>query len=157
MINKTCFSSRIQKIIDLTYKNYEDELKLEQVARRINLSQCYFSKIFKSEIGLPYKKYLNIFRLYKAADFMRSNTAILITDVCYDAGFKDFSNFIKNFKRYFGCTPSKFRNCDINPETCQMRKESILYNLSMFNEGISVALNIQLSSLCYIKRTKKAK
>ena len=151
------FSFRIQKILNFINKNYCHHITLGQAANIINLSKFHFEKIFLSEVGISFKKYLNIFRLYKAAELLRSNHTVSITDVCFDMGFNDFSNFITQFRKTFGCSPKKFMNCNIDPKECVLRKKSTLFNISIYNNKLNEALDFPIKFACYIKaiNTKK--
>jgi len=121
------------------------------------LSKYHFEKIFTAQIGIPFKKYLNYFRLCKAAEILRSNTPISVTNLCFEIGFGDLSNFIKLFKNFIGCSPGNFRNCFINPEICKMRKISTSYKLGIFSRKLEEALGYNIYSICFTKRIKMTK
>jgi len=148
--NKIIFSSRIKKILNYVQKNYDYNITLEHASDLLNISMYYFEKIFSYEIGLSFIKYLNILRCCKAVELLRSNNNLSITSVCYDVGFNDFSNFIRQFRRFFGCSPKKFKNCCINPEKCLLRKKSYLFNLN--NSDLNKAIGFPIKYICYIKR-----
>ncbi|MEO1436280.1 MAG: helix-turn-helix domain-containing protein [Bacteroidota bacterium] len=38
-----------------------------------------------------------------------------ITDVCFESGFKDISNFSKAFSKTYGLSPSEYRNQHSKP------------------------------------------
>ncbi len=88
----TSFSSRIQNVLDFAKLNYQEDVSLEQAASKIFLSKYHFEKIFTAQIGMPFKKFLNCFRLCRAAEILRLNSLPSVTDVCFETGFGDFSN-----------------------------------------------------------------
>lgn len=147
---KISFSSRIQKVLSFVCENYRHVITLSETAKIICVSKFYFEKIFSSEIGIPFKKYLNIFRLYKGAEILRSNDGLSVTDVCFDIGFNDLSNFIRKFKYNFGCSPKKFSNCSNNPNKCILRQKSFFFNNK--DNKLNSAMNFRLKDGCYIKR-----
>jgi AraC-like DNA-binding protein len=155
--NFTKFSSRIQKILDFTNRNYNKNISLEKAANKICLSVYHFDRIFKSEVGISFKKYLKILRLCMAAKMLRTNLTFSVTDICLDTGFNDLSNFINSFKALFGCSPAKFRNCCIYPQNCDLRKRSIASNPATGNYKLLKVFGFQLSSICYLKRARKTK
>jgi AraC-like DNA-binding protein len=44
----------------------------------------------------------------RAIDLLR-DTSMPITDVAYESGWADLSNFLRTFRRDVGCTPGDFR------------------------------------------------
>lgn len=149
------FSSRIQDILDFVKIKYKEDLSLEKAACKVFLSKSHFEKIFTAQIGIPFKKFLNYFRLCKAAELLRSNTTTSVTKFCFEIGFGDLSNFIKQFKNFVGCSPGKFRNCVINPEICKLRKTSTSHKLGIRTRKLNEALACNIYSICYLNRIKK--
>ena len=54
-------------------------------------------------------EYLNIYRIDQASYLLRTGCEELI-NIAYSCGFKDFSYFIRMFKKFKGTTPLKYRN-----------------------------------------------
>lgn len=153
--NMSIFSSRIQKLLNFIHRNFAHKITLEKASSVVCLSKYYFGRIFLSEIGISFNKYLNIFRLFKAAEVLRSNNDISVTNVCFDVGFNDFSNFIRQFKRTFGCSPKKFQNCCIDPKICSSRKKSLLFEISNYNDRLNKSLDFPIKYSCSIMKQKK--
>jgi AraC-like DNA-binding protein len=59
-------------------------------------------------IGVTPHQYLVRSRLRHAARLL-TETDIAVTDVAYDVGFGDLSNFVRTFHRAAGVSPLKFR------------------------------------------------
>lgn len=154
MKGKVLFSARVCKIINYIDENFAKNVSLyEIVFRAANLSVSRAETIFKQEVGIPVKKFLIIKRLYEAGFLLRSDQKLSETDVLFCCGFDDVSNFIKQFKKHFGCTPKKFRNCNLNPETCVLRKKS--YSYLSNNIKLAEALGRDVSQLCLLLRAKR--
>jgi AraC-like DNA-binding protein len=47
-------------------------------------------------------------RLRRAARLLL-DTGRPVTDIAYDVGFEDLSNFVRTFHRYVGCSPRVYR------------------------------------------------
>jgi YesN/AraC family two-component response regulator len=148
------FSQRVQEVLEFVKTEYTENISLEQAASKLFLSKYHFEKIFKAEIGMPFKKHLNYFRLCKAAEILRSNTSISVTNLCFEVGFSELSNFIKIFKDFIGCSPGNFKNCFINPEVCELRKKSRSHKLGIYSRKLSGILGYKISDICFTKRTK---
>lgn len=122
-------SSRIKRVLDYIEVNHEIGPSLKQASNAIGISKFHFERVFKKEVGLPYKKYLNIYRYFRVASTLRSHPNISITNLCSDSCFGDLSNFMKMFKKILGCSPKKFTNCSRDPANCSLRKQSYLFRL----------------------------
>jgi AraC-like DNA-binding protein len=84
------------------------EIDLEQAAGRAGISPFHFLRLFSSVLGVTPHQYLVRSRLRHAARLLADND-ISITDVAYDVGFGDLSNFVRTFHRAAGVSPLRFR------------------------------------------------
>lgn len=84
------------------------DLNLETVAREVDLSPFHFLRLFARVVGVTPHQYLVRSRLRRAAKMLATENAS-VTDVAYDAGFNDLSNFVRTFHRAAGVSPSRFR------------------------------------------------
>lgn len=98
----------VQKVVEIIKKEYMKDISLESIAERIYLTPSYLSHLFKKETGSGIMKYLTLYRLEKAKDFL-SNTNTKIVDISKDTGYTNFAYFCSLFKNYYGITPSEFR------------------------------------------------
>ncbi|MBC9880608.1 helix-turn-helix transcriptional regulator [Bradyrhizobium sp. INPA01-394B] len=88
--------------------NSQADIDLEQAARLAGLSPFHFLRLFSSVLGVTPHQYLVRSRLRRAARLL-SRDDIAITDIAYDVGFGDLSNFVRTFRRAAGLSPTKFR------------------------------------------------
>lgn len=88
--------------------NSHTEVDLEQAAKQAGLSPFHFLRLFSSVLGVTPHQYLVRSRLRHAARLL-TDEDIAVTDVAYDVGFGDLSNFVRTFHRAAGVSPSKFR------------------------------------------------
>lgn len=96
-------SRRILKV-----KNYMDELRLPELASMAGMSPSAFSRFFKLHTGRNISEYIIDLRLGYAAR-MLVDTAKSISEIGFDCGFNNLSNFNRIFKKKKGCSPSEFR------------------------------------------------
>ncbi|WP_374055809.1 helix-turn-helix domain-containing protein [Rossellomorea sp. FM04394] len=99
---------RLSRIIQHIDENYMRKLTLTEMAEREHLNFYYFSHFFKDRIGMPFKKYLTLVRLDKAANQLLE-TGKSILDISLDCGFANIKAFNKSFKEKFNMTPTAFR------------------------------------------------
>jgi AraC-like DNA-binding protein/ligand-binding sensor protein len=85
-----------------------DELSLTDVARAVNMSEFYFSKVFKKETGLTFVEYLTRVRM-ETLKHLLLNPHKRISEAAYEAGFQSLSQFNRIFRRIAGEAPSSYR------------------------------------------------
>ena len=85
-----------------------EPIGLEHAARTAGLSAFHFLRLFAGVLGVTPHQYLVRSRLRHAARLL-ADGARSITDVAFDAGFGDLSNFVRTFHRAAGVSPRRFR------------------------------------------------
>jgi AraC-like DNA-binding protein len=85
-----------------------EPVDLAAVSRLANLSPFHFLRSFAQVIGVTPHQYLVRSRLQRAARLLAEQERA-ITDIAFDCGFNDLSNFIRTFRRAAGVSPRGFR------------------------------------------------
>ena len=85
-----------------------EHVDLTSAASVIGLSPFHFLRVFASVLGVTPHQYLVRARLRRAARLLADESRS-ITDVAFDAGFGDLSNFVRTFHRAAGVSPGSFR------------------------------------------------
>lgn len=85
-----------------------EPLDLETVASEAGLSPYHFLRLFAGVLGVTPHQYLIRSRLRRAARLLADDSRS-ITDVAFDVGFGDLSNFVRTFHRAAGVSPRVFR------------------------------------------------
>ncbi|WP_431286881.1 helix-turn-helix transcriptional regulator [Roseateles chitinivorans] len=85
-----------------------EALTLDDVAEAAGLSPFHLLRVFRQAIGVTPHQYLIRQRLMHALRLLR-DTRRPVTDVAYDSGWADLSNFNRAFRREFGCSPRTLR------------------------------------------------
>ena len=105
----------IRKAKEYIDHNYSDpELKMNHVARDLNMSSGYFSSLFSQNFGKSFRDYLRDCRLNHAMELLRT-TNKKITEIANLCGYNDTHYFSTIFKRNVGFTPKQFRENQVNP------------------------------------------
>ena len=89
-------------------ENADQPIDLAAAARQAGLSEFHFLRVFERVIGITPHQYLVRSRLRRAAWLLASGSRP-ITEVAFDAGFGDLSNFVRSFRRAAGVSPRRFR------------------------------------------------
>jgi len=100
--------SLIREACDYIDRNFSEEVTLDLLCGQVHLSPYYFSKLFKEQTGENFIDYLTRTRLTYAANILRS-TDRSIKEISAEAGYQDANYFSRIFKRWYGCTPSEYR------------------------------------------------
>lgn len=84
------------------------DLSLEDLAILQNLSLSTFKRRFREIYGTAPGKYIIKKRLEHAAELLVT-TKLRVSEICYDCGFGDVSNFTKAFSKAYGISPSEYQ------------------------------------------------
>ena len=101
-------SSRIQKVKQYVNDHYADPLKLNDIADLAGMSPVAFSRFFRQRTGRTLSDYITDIRLGYAAR-MLVDSSKNISEICYECGFNNLSNFNRTFKAKRNYTPRDFR------------------------------------------------
>ncbi|MBQ7039817.1 MAG: helix-turn-helix domain-containing protein [Clostridia bacterium] len=100
--------NHIQQAITYLELNFKNDPGLEEVADYVGLNKNYFSTLFSKVTGKSFVKYMIDLKLEYSKSLIRSST-MTMNEICYDAGFNSFSNFAREFKKKYNCTPLQYR------------------------------------------------
>lgn len=99
----------VQEAVAFIDKFYRDsDMTLTTVAAQIGISSNYLSTLFTKEVGIPFKRYVQQYRIDKAAEQLQQTTEA-ITEIAFNHGFADPNYFSKVFKQQTGISPGKYR------------------------------------------------
>jgi len=98
----------VYRAIDWLERSVADDVRLADIAQIADLTPFHFLRVFKQETGVTPYRFLVRARIRRAAARL-TQTEQPITNIAYDVGFGDLSNFVNTFRRELGCSPSQFR------------------------------------------------
>lgn len=99
----------IQQMKEYIADNYQNGITLSEMARDFNISISYLSSLFHEETGESFSEYLNLLRLNKAKELLKS-TDIKIYQIADRLGFNDAYYFSSWFKKQVGASPTTYRD-----------------------------------------------
>ena len=85
-----------------------EPIDLESAASGAGLSPFHFLRLFAKVLGVTPHQFVVRSRLRRAARLLADDTRS-VTDVAFDVGFGDLSNFVRTFHRAAGVSPRRFR------------------------------------------------
>ena len=101
-------SRRINKVKQYISEHYNEEVRLDDLSSIAGMSTSAFCRFFKTHTGRTAMDYLIDIRLGNAARLLVDTTAP-ISEICWQCGFNNLSNFNRIFKAKRGYTPRDFR------------------------------------------------
>jgi len=102
-------SKRIDEVYAFIQDNFHKPIKVEEVATLANMSVSAFSHYFKKSTNRSFIRFLTEVRLGHACQLL-TTTQMDISEIAFQTGYANLSNFNRLFKKYKGCTPLQFRN-----------------------------------------------
>lgn len=91
--------------------HYSEKITLEELSASVHMNKNYFCRFFKEKAGKTPFSYLTEYRINQSCSQLL-NTSLPITEIALNTGFENMSYFIRQFRRYRGCTPSEFRRSE---------------------------------------------
>ena len=101
-------SRRVEKVKQYIHDHYAEPLKLADLAALVGMSPVSFSRFFRQRTGRTLSDYIVDIRLGYAARMLVDSTKN-ISEICYECGFNNLSNFNRTFKAKRNYTPRDFR------------------------------------------------
>ncbi|MGL5413455.1 helix-turn-helix domain-containing protein [Cetobacterium sp.] len=88
--------------------NKDKPISLSEVADFISLNPDYLSRLFKKEVGINFKDYIQKIKVDLAINYLE-NTNLKISEIAFKLDYCNIENFSKIFKKYQNVTPAKFK------------------------------------------------
>ncbi len=96
-------NSKIMDILQYINENLSSELRINALADTFYISKYYMMRLFRQETGYTIGNYITQKRLLLAKELILSGTAS--TQACFSCGYKDYSTFLRAYRRFFGESP----------------------------------------------------
>lgn len=110
---KELLIKRAKRYIQKHYPNAK--LSEETISQELNISRIYFSSLFRKITGQTYVSYLKEVRMQEAARLL-VQTREKVYVIAEKVGFEDTNYFSFIFKKYYGISPSQYRDNDQTEE-----------------------------------------
>ncbi|MEO6849921.1 MAG: AraC family transcriptional regulator [Mucilaginibacter sp.] len=101
-------NKRINAIYNYSLNNFNQKIKLSEVAEIAQMTTNSFCRYFKHHTGKTYSNFLTEIRIGYACKLLIANKSS-VKQVCYESGFNNFSCFHQYFKKLTGKTPQSYQ------------------------------------------------
>ena len=98
----------VRRAIDTIHRHYRDRLTLSDVARRLQASPSYLSRLFRRETGTTLTAYIQRVRLDHARDLLQRDDRTL-AEIAYLVGYQNYRDFYRNFVKREKASPRQVR------------------------------------------------
>ena len=98
----------VQAVYDFVRRNYSRRTSIEEIASYVGVSRKYLSQVVRSETGSTPRDILQEHRQQVARTLLLT-TDLPVGAVAQSCGYSDRLLFSRQFRRFFGCSPSGFR------------------------------------------------
>jgi AraC family transcriptional regulator len=100
---------QLQQVLDYIHDHLDRDIKLEDLAQLLGMSQFHFSRVFKQSIGISPYQYLLKQRVERAKQLLKQREERSILDIALACGFNSHSHLSKQFRQLTGMTPKAYR------------------------------------------------
>lgn len=107
--NKSGDTERINKVFEYIMRNYTEEIYLHEIASKLNMSVASFSRYFKNHTHKTFSDYVTEIRIGHACRLLMEDN-LSISEIGYQSGFNNLSNFYRHFKKIIGIIPKDYRS-----------------------------------------------
>ncbi|HIU76215.1 MAG TPA: response regulator [Candidatus Pelethocola excrementipullorum] len=103
----------VNKVLKILEKEYKNELTLEEMAERMDVTPEYLSGLFMKELGVKYTTYRAQIRIDAAKKLLKTGK-LKSYEVAEECGFSDVRYFTKVFKKFTGVSPGEYVRTMVN-------------------------------------------
>lgn len=99
----------VEKVKAYIHKNYINKISLDQIASIANMSKYHLLRVFKKHTGVSPYEYLINHRISLSKRLLKEQDYNVV-EASLAVGYNDVNNYIRDFKKYIGTTPLKYKN-----------------------------------------------
>ncbi len=100
--------SRIERVYSYSMQHFSEKIEIHEVAQLVGMTDTAFCRFFRKSTSKSYIQYLIELRIAMACKYILSEDSGL-ADIAFRTGFGSMTNFIKQFKKIMGMTPSEYK------------------------------------------------
>ncbi len=99
--------SQIIEILHYINEHYTQDISIQSISSTFHISESSLSHRFREYVNKGVYEYILYKRIIRAEELMNVNDSL--TDIAYQCGFSDYSNFLRVFKKITGLSPKDYR------------------------------------------------
>ncbi len=100
--------ARLDDLLAYLREHCQERLTSREAARLLNYDESYFCRFFKRLTGMPFQRYLTLYRCARAEELLRG-TRLPVAQIARQTGFSSGSHLSASYRRCMGVTPAETR------------------------------------------------
>ena len=100
-------NDKMEEVLKYITRHLEEDLSVDALAKQFYLSRYYLMHRFKAVTGYTIHQYVSQKRLLRAGELIRQGVPVM--KAAEQAGFSDYSTFLRAFQNTFHMSPREFR------------------------------------------------
>jgi len=101
-------SERVNLIYNYVKENYNRQISLDDVSKKITMNKESFCRFFKKTFRKSFFEFINEYKISMATK-MLINTDLTASEIGYEVGYNNLSFFNRQFNKFVKMSPSKYR------------------------------------------------
>ena len=97
--------SQVEQLLKYINQNLSQDLSIDTLSEKFFFSKYHMMRKFREETGYTIHNYISSKRLLLARSLISQETPVL--KAAQQSGFRDYTTFIRAYKKQFGTTPSQ--------------------------------------------------
>ena len=98
-------------VCELIYQT-DGQIRISELSEHTSYTDRYIRKVFQEEMGFPPKTFCNILRFQRAIEFINYGYEEKTADWMTALGYYDQAQCVRDFRKYLGMTPNRYRKLD---------------------------------------------
>lgn len=99
----------IHRVLVHMIENFSEGMNLDELSEVAQVSKFNLCRSFRRRYGVPPMRWLWVFRVLLAAEFIKIAPEWSLTDIAFTCGFSSSAHFSRNFSAVMKRPPSSFR------------------------------------------------
>jgi AraC-like DNA-binding protein len=108
VITNSADSDRMKRVFEYVMNNFQKTISLEEISSIASMSESAFSRYFKKRTRKTFTSFLNEIRIEHACKLLQYDN-MSVSEVSFESGFTNLSNFNRQFKAFKKQTPLVYR------------------------------------------------
>jgi AraC-like DNA-binding protein len=106
--NNSYDTDRINIVLQFIMDNYTNEIYIEEIASKLNMSVASFSRYFKHHTRKTFSQYVTEIRVGHSCRLLIEDD-YNVSEICYLSGFENLSNYYRHFQKNVGMNPKDYK------------------------------------------------
>ena len=99
----------LRRVVEYIMQNFQKEIKINDLLDISNMSATTFFTSFKKAYRMTFKQYLLGIRIGYSCRLL-TDQSLSVSQIAFESGFENLSNFNRHFKKLKGCTPRDYKH-----------------------------------------------